>query len=1576
MPISPVSPDLQRERDIQGARIMQAEAQNPVDEEAVAKDLGSVPYNIQVAAQTKETTPWEKATQETAPWAKTSSDKGSSDTAPWEKPKKEEGFWSEIRKNAAGGLAAAGDFIGAIPGSVAAGLSVFAPPENEQTGDTLQQVGERAKKAMESTMPSTYFPEIKENRGYQAASDLLAKPIEYGTKGIRGAAMLPYMTGIAPWLLDKTGIAESPTGNYLEEGQKFASEYLNDKPEMAPGLSATSDILGMVAGYGALGMRPKGETPLPEYGRTGREPGIESDPRLRPAPMGAEPTLGTVPDVSVGGGGLGGRDPRYMQDVGELPQGLAGKEPGWSSTPIDLTQEGKVEPVVRRSQEEIDMERLKNALDRKDIFEKRTNTNPTEPLAFGDENRIQWEPTEIERPNPEAVTGESPTEISQFVQAGENIGDRRGITNTPMQSIDPRSPDYNPNLLQEPPRTHDTLDILTPMLEERGVPIEKANKNKTLKSLTGRLDESSNYIETLLDDKKPIPEIQKAIREWEDLADRTATKAEEISRKAESGQKKESTLNPTRPGSPFKGPGKNQAGGINPEIFRDALDRIKRGWAAMMEIHPPKLGEPEEGGGTMIARGITEARRSPTPEVFYSNREINKGPGGKQSGAMKPEVFLEGIRKGTKSVEEFTKKLVDELGEEFRPLASSLYNKREEQPQVRPELPPSNSKSNLPKSIQKHLIGDTRTAEQFAKEEKANGFGENINPYTKGTELLPLSYIAARSKESPTINWMYTKLTGLDDSLGIKKDMAKNGEKFAPNWRGSFEHHVKSDDGAMTVLNRLSKKDRTHAMDTFFDKFEGKEGIVDEKALLSAGLNKTQAKGILAARTWLDRFAKEFNEDAKAAGEPEIKFLPNYMPHVWRGKFKILVKEKSIGPKGGNREDLVHVLSAETSGEARTMAEEMRKEHPEYIFEEPKINRGKYDTGSIQAYKEAKEFLDKGSPEAVLLDKTFNEILARRGFRKATLNRSGVGGYDTDAGIIGDYLDKGYNFLYNQKKRRAYSELMKAMQVEGFDLAKEHPDTHGYLLDVLNQSVHGLEDGLPQITHIAESVGMAMDKISGGKVGNPDTVSDTIRSMNGLASASFLGTPFFVMVQPLQLLFLIPKAIQLKLASRAPEASFMSLKQSIYPDDYAKEAMSWAVRNGKIQSKAMELLDLKAGNPRTWAGKAPIWYTNNVLGKADSSLTRIPAFFFFDSLLKNEIPDKQDRWFKAALLGNDTMVNYSHTNRPLALGRMGDVVGPALRPFTQFPISYAGQILSYLKDTKTVHGGAAVAAFLAMQYIQGGLNGMVGIQDANKVIEAINDTFKTDIDTPERLLATQDWAGNSVRYGPFATLTGLNYSSTTAAPTILNPPAVPGLSMASNLVQGAYHGVKAMTPEGTEADKMQAAIKLAPKIFHSGIEKYFTKEGMGTPNPAHNMDTDTGPRTDKDWTARFLGSRSPEEATEKMRIGAAKKEIQFFAKRRGELVDVMIDRLAESKEIDDSIKDKYIKYDGNPDLLAKELVNGLIDRNKKWAYRYLGNIQGLNGAQKAQRLKEFNLLIQNEPLEKQIETLKELNNAR
>ena len=139
------------------------------------------------------------------------------------------------------------------------------------------------------------------------------------------------------------------------------------------------------------------------------------------------------------------------------------------------------------------------------------------------------------------------------------------------------------------------------------------------------------------------------------------------------------------------------------------------------------------------------------------------------------------------------------------------------------------------------------------------------------------------------------------------------------------------------------------------------------------------------------------------------------------------------------------------------------------------------------------------------------------------------------------------------------------------------------------------------------------------------------------------------------------------------------------------------------------------------------------------------------------------------------------------------------------------------------------------------------------------------------------------------------------------------------------------------------------------------------------MIPDIGPRDFNDRMARYSGGRSLKEARKTDLIRTYKRSEVLRKKQLKESMDLVLDRVLETGEVPQSVLDKWENRGGNKKQLKDALIGYYKDRAQTYALRELGQIKGLSGAQKAQRLQEFNMLIDSvDTQEGLLEILKEL----
>lgn len=1408
-------------------------------------------------------------------------------------------------------------------------------------------------------------PSIRENPGYRVPM----YPFELADKAVEG-------TG--DFVTEKTGNPD--LGALTKQTMDVGSLALGFKAK--PALSALGeatvpkidiDSSRIDKGYEAR-QDPSG------MGDTALRPGEDFTPIAQDVevPTRPDPELGAEPEVRA-------YDPEMGREVTISDR---------TEPPLEkpLTPEEQVQQALEAKEMVVD------PLAKDKLFEKPEQWK-------GDREEIPFTPFE-----------KNTARIEKQSSEGPQLGKRTTVINDAViQDIT-----QNPALLQDYV-PHQGIDYWTSTLDDLHLPTERATKNRTLQYRLRQSEQQHSYIQELLDKRRPVPEIKKEIEVYENLQDGISTQMEKIY-----GEPLTRRLYPDNI-SPY---GRKQRGAINPGVFRDGFEAVKKipekGVELLSRFIPFEKGskdgylmvEARDGSGKRVA-GATfekhrdgydlkdtdlssqavgvkpEARGNRLSEEIYKyvselgndivpskvltedgrkmwdgfesrgvsqGRKINRGPGGKQSGAVDAKVYIEGLRKGTKSVEEFTKKLVDELGEEFRPLAAALYNQGKEKPQEDIRVQEKSKPSKVGSDIRKYDIADTRTPMEFAAQEIGNSHNwKDIG--SVWPNFLPGSNIATLAKDMPAVKWVVDHALLNDRQTRVNKENAKYGAMFAPK-RGfgaaKWNRRVRSDDGALTGLERLDVDSANQAKKVWIEKYDGVDIPMTAETLKADGLNNAQIKAVLAARKQLDLFLDKYNEAAKAQGFQDIKKIPNFFPHMWNGDYRVFAKDGD--------DKTFWVEGAKSAGEAKKLQAELQKRFPDYKVEWTEA-KSKFDIKDTSAFREAINMLDKNDPAREILQNTFNEIRAKSGFRSHAIQRKGTPGFlgtmEGKEGVrdaidaIGQYLDKGYNFLGNQKKKADVANLYQALKEYDVNL-NDFRNTSAYIDAFLANSAGSVKSGFADIDRAVE---MAGSKLGQGKSAG----SNALGALNGTASAWWLTTPRFVMAQLVQPLYNLPQGLNLK-GSGLTNKSILKAFAQAYKESFTTASdktiagMNWAKENGFIDSKILDLMGAKFDHRAKTMATAFQTFSKYGLGKIEQEAVRTPSFIFYDLLLRDTIKDDKARWTAAGMLTDKYMVDYTLTDAPLLYGKMG-ILGEAAKPLKQFQHAYYGQMLEYLKASKGEAGVAPIAAFVGIQALMSGLKGVILVAEAGLIITAINDMFGYDLPTVEEYLAVSG-ASDLLLFGGVSTATGLmpggpiDISATLSAPQIEQVMGLPGLSFGAEAAKEVGSlGLKAIKGSTTEADKMKALQATMPNIAQGAVEQAFTAKGEGPPNPNNRMISDLDPRTDQDVAARHLGARSLKEQRQRIQTQAYKRAEVRRKEQLKSSMDLALDRILTTGEIPDKVLEKWLARGGNPKQFDDAVVNYYKDKARSFAERELGKTKGLTLAQKAERLEKFNLIL-------------------
>ena len=942
---------------------------------------------------------------------------------------------------------------------------------------------------------------------------------------------------------------------------------------------------------------------------------------------------------------------------------------------------------------------------------------------------------------------------------------------------------------------------------------------------------------------------------------------------------------------------------------------------------------------------------SPTYTTKWKD-SLGKGPGGKQSG---------GVDFG----------ITDAIG--------GLLNKARKAPAPKQEAP----KTKTPAS--RYTLEDTRDLDTFWKEESPNtsswkDIPDNMisNFYRNITQG---RFVANMSKRlNPVISFVTNKTVAIDRASTVSKENALWGNKFVSNMRG-WGKRVKSEDGAMTYWEKGSEADRGKLLDVLL-KFDGNEMLLQQglkrpttDMLAAEGLSKDQIKAAEALYNNIDKIFTRINELRAKQGMEPVNQIPGYIPHMWFGDYRVILKDKTNGETLG-------VFGVNNKYQRDALVKEMQRLYPDqnkYQVGAFDVRKGKYNMDDISAFQYAFSVLQKNSKEYQYLKEAYKDILAHRGFNKRSLQRKGVKGFAGSKGGaegvadfakgIEAYINQGYNFIANQEKRMLLSDIEAKMQENpNVNLAK----TQEYLNDYVKNSTGAIKNQLEFIdNYIFEPAGELT------RFG-PEAVKNGIKNMSSLSSAFFLTSSKFLMVNALQPLYNVGKLRNIALDFETGKSLTRVFGQA-YLETFlgqasklTKEGLTFAKQNGFIDAKTLDLVDSKL-TKTSLANQSIFKVAKHTLGWWEQEAVRTPTFVMYDLMLRDTIKDNKERWQTAGALTDQYMVDYGKTESPAFYSQMG-TVGEAIRPLKQYGHAYAGQLGELIQLAKEDKQYTPLAGFLGVQVTLGGLKGMIGIGVANSLINYINESFGTTMQTPEEWLLTSGLSSSMV-YGPVSTITGLDISGSVSAPGVEDIFTAPGLEAPAKAAGKMASLVgKAARGTVTEMDEMGALLSTIPNPHAKAmIEQIYTEPGMPTPDPSRRgLPAVTEPRSKGEQIARALtGAELTREQQEKAVVRSMRREEMRKSSVKKEIMNKFIDTIYQGEEINQDLLQKYAEMGGDPRNIKQELVSWIKDSIMGQLQAEIMKGSPLAQAQKMEKLQEFSAILENAELDDLISVYKE-----
>lgn len=959
----------------------------------------------------------------------------------------------------------------------------------------------------------------------------------------------------------------------------------------------------------------------------------------------------------------------------------------------------------------------------------------------------------------------------------------------------------------------------------------------------------------------------------------------------------------------------------------------------------------------------SEARITGGDKVVKTNRHPLGGVGKKQGGAVDPGVFGEGLAKilsAGKSAGKFGAGVAKSIVQEDR------------------NTPKMKTLSGQDK-IRAITGSDGRDVKTFVSD-----FIKNKDQFTDLPDAASLKGIGVKDltpsavgkltyNRNPVISYMSHQYDKIDGMIRHAKEEALWGLKSGLSSVRGIPTKVKSDAGARTIMKTLPKARREGFRAAVVKYMDGKileeMGLPDatDGMLMAEGLNAREIQAYRAARAQFDKVVDIINDMRAKAGMDPMAKRPGYFPSIWMGDWRVFVRN--------DKKELLKVLAFDNKMEVDSAIAEIKKADPSLQIDDPiDSSKNKYNLKDLSAFQLATEVFGKNTPQVKLLEQIRNDILKRRGFMKHSIQKKGVEGFLGSAeGSFKDmeraidiYLEQAYNYIGDMQKKNLLGELHTELEKSGYSLAQDKPNTNKYLSDITANSIGSVKNTLEGFDSVVEFFGEFAANKTG--IGGRSSGKNLVRSMNGLASFWNLATTKQFVINAMQPLYTIPKARQLALSLGTEGITrnlLHSYMQAFVPGTLTKEsraALEFARDSGMIDARILDLINANSGVSASRLTKA----AGHLASWWEQEAVRVPAFLFYNGMLKEVIKDPAARYEAAAQMTADTMVNYSKTQTPAIYSQMG-LAGEVVRPYQQYSHNYHGQLAEYVNAAKRDKQLSPLAGFLGVQTMTAGLRGLVPLATATGIINMINMWSDDPVPTPEEYLlgsgASDLWV-----FGPMSKFTDMDLSGSAGAPSLLAAPGMPGVSFAKNMIQdvGGY-AMDKLRGMDTEAQEMQAAMTATPSAAKGLTELMYTPDDGRVPNPRRDMQPDMpGPRTDKDWMIRIgMGATPYSEGVQKARIRGAEAMDKKANAKRTELMNKVVDDFMSKGDLNEKLLDRLANELG-PDVVDKffsEVESTIKKRLYSRAQAMALKSTGLDQARKMELLQKFQVELEGASLE-------------
>ena len=959
----------------------------------------------------------------------------------------------------------------------------------------------------------------------------------------------------------------------------------------------------------------------------------------------------------------------------------------------------------------------------------------------------------------------------------------------------------------------------------------------------------------------------------------------------------------------------------------EKLDPDTRQILELRELHDQSyeniaelLGMPVGTVKSRIARGRDELKGLVKQETNGRPKAFYGGPGGKQRGAIgfEPKELEKKAQKGG-----FAKAVKDQH-DQFDISPENLQDVVKATPK---EFDPANVK-DLDKGGDKIMANMSIDKTMSILTEKTGALGKVIKWVVDNRREID-------RKAGVIVRDSISKATGKESSWAAMKRTGEAG-------------HVQLRDLVDKWIDNIGKKELTR------DDFKSDKQLAAYREI--SGIMEKTRQDLNTARS-------------KFPGLKSLEKIESYVPATWEGDYFTIIRN-SLG-------ETVDMHSFTSRRDAIKMQEALQKAHPDLDVHWVEKGENKFGLKNLSAFEETMRRLDQNSPEFRAVRATYLDILSKRSMGGHAAHKTGVTGFKGSEGgkkgiknfeqVFDQYIRGAYNYIGNLEKQALKEQL------GGLDpkVRAAMPEGLKYMDEYLSMAKGEAIKQEPIIRGVAE---WASSWAGYGRSGPQRLLSN----LSGIATLFWLTTPRFYLANMVQSLNSLPKMMEIAgrdgLARNPLHSMWEGITQSLKPDAAAKEAAVWAEKNGYLESALVEMLNLSL----TDVHRSKIGAIGDIASwsqqKWEHHAVRLPSFLGFEYQLRDSVPNKIQRFQRAAEMMDYYMVHYDKASSPLAYEKLG-MLGDVARPLKQYPHNAWGQFFEFLQTGRDQGRYGGLATSLGVQATVAGVKGVVLVAEATAIVTAINAIFNTDIPTPEKmLLGGRAWMKGQVKessplvkkgvgnladalvYGGYSTALGVDVSSSVNAPGVVQMFSAPPAQFATNmLVTDLNYLIKKTQGTATPADEMAAWTASTPNMARGFIEELYTIPGQPVPRPSEQMKGNYQRTPMEHWLSGLTSLKSIDNAAADDLVRVTKATLARDHKQQVSAINAIVGQVREGKDIDEGLIKMYLEEGGS----IKELPNAIKNAMKGQALTYEERqLQGSMTPAKIHRLKQMQLLIQ------------------